>query len=467
MSEKEFEYPTVEELVEGVEEGRKNVSENLEGLGRGLTDEARQKLMVEQNPQLFRTWKGICLENFNFPGMRMLPVIMPGGNRHQYTELALREHDALHAFFKEKHPAETRQPSIWLYEGFIGELAAMFIRYMITDTEAFTYITEPRNYERVINVLAGEEDPEGLRADQLMFRNNRYWKVMDHHHVVNAIAAPIELPMACFSVPFDANPMDELFDGDFLHLDEVKKSFSKQFHEQLRKATELAQKVGYLVYQKDHDLILSFKGIEKFTKLNIGLDRVYPLLPESGEIEVGNKALAVEDWKENYAANVHVSVKRIITLNKYINRGIAQFRAMLRQHPVILADWEEHVKAELMASSHFMKSIYTAQPEYVHELVLSVANEVMTTLYEHGGNIGLDVNDWTVYSYESGGRPTPLVNPEMRFADKLYKRYTDSFIQALYAYLMRSQCPLIKPYTYREIVSTDDGIAVGTVRQVN
>lgn len=441
MSEKEFEYPTVEELVEGVEEDRGNMATLL---GK-LNDKSMQQ--------------------FNFPGMRMLPVILSPQSRSRYTDGVLREHDALLKFFHDKHGDQSIIPSMWVYEGFVGELHAKFVRFSVSDTVNFTYLTEPRNYDRVINVLSGGEDEEGLQVDHLMFRNKRYWQVGHPNGIPMAIAAPIELPMSCYACPFESE-LDSLFDGDFTHLEEIKERFSVKFREYLHKATELAQKVGYLIYEKNHDLILSFKGVDKITKLNIGLDRVYPLLPESGEIEVGDKVLTTNDWKD-YATNIQVSVKRIITLNKYVNRSIEGFRNMLAQHPFILKQWDEHVKTELMASSHFLKVIYSAQPEYVHGLVMEVANEVLTTLHEHGGNIGLDLNDWTVYSYDGIGRPKPLVTPEMKFADKLYKRYTDSFISALYAYLLRCQSPLIKPYTYREVVSVDDGIAVGTVRQVN
>jgi hypothetical protein len=282
---------------------------------------------------------------------------------------------------------------------------------------------------------------------------------------LNVTQAPIELPLSFFPFSFAKDPIDDLFDGDFTQVKEVCERLNEDLRGRLGELNRIALKLADLIPQKDHDLYLSFKGVNGLKEMNVALDRVYPKLPESGEIVLGDEPINIFEWSA-YSKVVQVNVKRISHGTRQINRMFDKYRALINPHPMIQEIFDTNLKEQLMASSHFLNRVYGFSAAYGVKYMEEVANEVISKLNAHGGNIGLDLNEWVVYEYHEEGRPTPIESEELDFKKQILNSYTQSFVDALYGYLLDVQNPYIKPYTYRTVVEGDDGIEVGTIRQV-
>jgi hypothetical protein len=282
---------------------------------------------------------------------------------------------------------------------------------------------------------------------------------------LNVTQAPIELPLSFFPFSFDKDPIDDLFDGDFTQVHEVVARLNEDLRGRLAELNRIAMKLADLIKEKDHDLYLSFKGVNGLKAMNVALDRVYPKLPESGEIVLGDEPINIFEWS-NYSKIVQVNIKRISHGTRQINRMFEKYRALINPHPMIQEIFDTNLKEQLMASSHFLNRVYGFSPTYGVKYMEEVANEVIGKLNAHGGAIGLDLNEWVVYEYHETGRPTPIESEELDFKKQILNSYTQSFVDALYGYLLDVQNPYIKPYTYREVVAGDDGIEIGTIRQV-
>jgi hypothetical protein len=399
---------------------------------------------------------------------QMHPVYLPKGKElHGLAKLTVR---GLLEFFKVKHPEVEGEPIIYTYEGLVKESEVQYFRYQFADGTSYTYAMDKNHVEFFTSNMCGSDytwwaDRENFNADMLevtMFGRTGY-PVQVYPHCVSKL--PIELPIEFFYAA-DVGPMDHLRNGAFIQLDSVITRFRKEFHERLGEVTRLARKVGMLIKNKDHDLYLSFKGVDFMRQINIGFDRVYPLLPESGELELGDVVIDENDWAE-FGRIVQVNVKRIAVAGKHMNKMINRYRDQLDSDEYIQMQFAKELKMQLMASSHFMERIYGFTAQFGMDMVEQVAADVVERLNNKGGNIGLDLNEWAVYQYhDDNSKPTEIVEPGLDFKTNLYNRYTVSFIDALYAYLLNAHHPLIRPYDHREIITEDDGIAIGTIRQV-
>lgn len=427
MSDKEMEYPTVGELVEGIEEDRAAVSEALSG----------DKLWSDTIPRV----EIISPTEFTHPDSNRTP---------EFRELC----DGVFNYFFHKHPEmEGIVPMISLYEGYKGARHVRFVRYDIAEGASFTYVTMEENYKTFLEQAAHH------RFDDIVnvFRNQLLWR-LPHGEFLS----PIELPLHWLGGSM-TNEDDDLTVDELLHLDVVAKKFNTEFDDKVAQATALADRLKDMIPRKDHDLYLTFKGVNDFSAINIGLDRVYPELPESGEVSLGDTAVSEDAWA-TFPEPVKLNVRRLTVMNKQINRMMAKYQARLSSHKVIQEGWRQVVKTRLLASSHFMKAIYVFSAKFGMDWIESTANDILQELHGKGGNIGLDLNEWVVYSYEAPGLPVPLKEEALDFQTKLYKRYTQSFIDALYAFLLGIHSPYIRPYNHREVVDGNDGIPMGSIR---
>ena len=358
--------------------------------------------------------------------------------------------------------------SIYTYHGFMRDTEVTYIRYELPEQTSKTFVIETAFYDRFIEGLLEELSEKGSvnRTIKWSQGQNGCYDMAELGYQTIVSRLPIEYPLdwikADTTIP---SPLDGMTNGDFIELDNTIGSFREEFAKRLSKVTALAMDLKRWVKVKDHDLYLSFKGVENFAKINVGLDRVYPRLPESGEFELGDRAINPDDWKD-YPREVQVIVKRISHATKQINRVIDDARGRVATHPITQKAFADELKIQLMSSSHFMKQIYTFNKVDGRKQLEEAANDIMKKLADHGGNIGLDLNSWIVYNYDVEGRPEAITEGELNFKDHLYNRYTISFVEELYAFLLQTPNPYIKPYNYREVVTEDDGIPLGSIRQV-
>jgi len=349
------------------------------------------------------------------------------------------------------YPADLR---IFRYAGMDGDQEVTWFRFQVGEqSRSFVVLTK-----LIPEFMVAMEGPEPMA-----------WTHQRRHSAkgfnLNVTQAPIELPLSFFPFSFDKDPLDDLFDGDFTQVKEVCERLNEDLRIRLGEINRIALKLADIIGQKDHDLYLSFKGVNGLKEMNVALDRVYPKLPESGEIVLGDEPINIFEWS-GYSKVVQVNVKRISHGTRQINRMFAKYRALVSQHPAIQELFDANLKEQLMASSHFLNRVYGFSAAYGVKYMEEVANDIIGKLNAHGGSIGLDLNEWVVYEYHETGRPTPIEDETLDFKKQILNSYTQSFVDALYGYLLDVPNPYIKPYTYREVVEGDDGIEVGTIRQV-
>jgi len=343
---------------------------------------------------------------------------------------------------------------IFRYLGMDGDQEVTWFRFQV-DEVSRSFVVRSKDIPVFFYEMEGE--------DPMKWTHQR--RHSERGFNLNVTQAPIELPLSFFPLSFSKEPIDELVDGDFTLVKEVCERMNEDLRGRLSELNRIALKLADLVKEKDHDLYLSFKGVNGLKEMNVALDRVYPRLPESGEIVLGDEPINIFEWS-SYSKSVQVNVKRISHGTRQINRMFQKHRDMINPHPMIQEIFDTNLKEQLMASSHFLNRVYGFSPAYGVKYMEEVANEVITKLTAHGGNIGLDLNEWVVYEYHEEGRPTPIENEELDFKKQILNSYTQSFVDAVYGYLLDVQCPYIKPYTYRQVVEGDDGIEVGSIRQV-
>lgn len=343
---------------------------------------------------------------------------------------------------------------IFRYAGMDGDQEVTWFRFQLGDqSRSFVVLTK-----FVPEFLVSMEGP-----DPMVWTHQR--RASAKGFSLNVTQAPIELPLSFFPFSYAKEPIDELYDGDFMQVKEVCERLNEDLRGRLGELNRIALKLADLIPQKDHDLYLSFKGVNGLKQMNVALDRVYPKLPESGEIVLGDEPINIFEWSA-YSKVVQVNVKRISHGTRQINRMFDKYRALINPHQMIQEIFDTNLKEQLMASSHFLNRVYGFSAAYGVKYMEEVANEVIGKLNAHGGSIGLDLNEWVVYEYHTEGRPTPIESEELDFKKQILNSYTQSFVDALYGYLLDVQNPYIRPYTYRTVVEGDDGIEVGSIRQV-
>lgn len=388
---------------------------------------------------------------------------------NELTPQAQREVEGLLKFFYDLVPTKPENLAIYTYPGLVEGEPIRWVRFE-TEHNSTTFCVLELDFPRWISAVLDDETIEWC------LRDNENEALKKRGMYLNVSRAPIELPLHFFWVRFDRHPIDDLYDGDFIALETLSAKLQEKITNKLALATMKANVLVNAEGKKDHDLYLVFKATDNFSALNVTLDKVYPKLPESGEISLGDNPTTLFEWNGK-EKKVLVAVRQINNYCKQINKAIQETRALLNQHPIIQQQFDEKLKVMLFAATHFTKMIYGFSAEYGEALVYEVVNDVLERLtrfdLKHRSDgvakglnwsIGLDLNSWVVWEYTDGKHPVRVTDPEVDFVNTLFNRYTESFIQALYAVLLNTRNPLIKPYDYREVADLSDGIAIGTVR---
>jgi hypothetical protein len=427
----------------------------------GTTDQPQG--YIEPMSNLTRGLDGGLLERLVEGKTLGMQILHPAeGQLDAQTQLVV---DRLLVFYNRVNPNTQEgfgtvvDPTIFTFQGIIGDDEARWIRFQLGD-KSQTYAVLDKDFDKFI---AGIRDD----GDLVWAKGGNYreeWQKKGLH--LNVSKTPIELPLSwMMRSMFNADPMEGLVDGDFTDLDGHVKRLKNKVAENLRDITQRALSLINVDGKRDHDLYLVFKAPDKAMQtLNVSLEKVYPLLPESGEINVGDNPINIFEW--NVDKKSLVTAKQIIVLAKHTNNDIEKTRKLISQHPVIQAEFAQEVKTLMFAASHFTKKLYGCKPEDVEDMVMHVTDNVVRRLTTKGGRIGLDLNSWIVWEYHDDRAPTKVVDPELDFTSLILNRYTESFVEALYSYLLNLGNPFIKPYDYRVKADISDGIEVGSIRRV-
>lgn len=370
------------------------------------------------------------------------------------TPEAQRVNNGMIAFYKDLFKEVPDNLRVFTYLGMAGGEELRWIRFQ-TDTESYTFGTREVDFSRWIDAALEMKDIGWVTA------GNNNQALIDRGMHLNVSKLPIELPLTGYQTQFGKHEMDDLFDGDFKVLEAAQTRLKTFMTAKLREATDKTNVLVNAKNKKDHDLYLVFKAVTGFGHLDVSLEKVYPELPESGGVDLGSNPTTLDDFDDKKVA---VAVKQIYNVGKQINKEIDRTRKLINQHPFVQKEFDQWLKTTLFAAGHFTKLVYGFLAEHNEALVNKAANEVIRALTYKGGNIGLDLNSWITWEYEVGQIPTRCKDPEVDFINILYKKYTDSFVTALYAYLINISNPLIRPYDYRTAADASDGVALGTIR---
>lgn len=377
--------------------------------------------------------------------------------------------DRLLVFFNRANPELANQepfgthidPMILTYQGIIDGDEVKWIRFQLGE-QSRTYAILDREFNTFLQTVRQDPDLRWAKGAN----GREAWHKRQLH--LNVSKAPIELPLAHLMTPWTGHVMDDLVDGDFKALDGHVERLKAKLSENLRDITTKAMALTNSVGKRDHDLYLVFKSTDKAMQtINVSLEKIYPLLPEDGQISVGDNPINIFQW--NIDKKSLVTAKQIIVLGKHCNKDIEKARGLISQHPVIQKAFAEEVKTLMFAASHFTKKLYGCKPEDVDTLVQAVANSMIAVLTRaqkvNEDRLGLDLNSWIVWSYPAEGAPTKAPNAELDFVNKVLNRYTEGFIEALYAFLLNLGNPLIRPYSYKVLADKNDGIELGSIRR--
>lgn len=349
-------------------------------------------------------------------------------------------------------------PAIFMYQGFVCDEEARWIRFQLGD-KCQSFVVPEVNFNKFIASIREDFDMTWI----LSSNGREDWQKKGYH--LNVSKASIELPLSYFFVPPGKREMDDLVDGDFRDLHSLVERLKRKVAENLRDITVKSLGLVNFPYKRDHDMYLAFKARDKDMQvLDVSMEKVYPLLPESGEVSIGDHPINLFEW--NHDKKSLVTAKQIQNLVKQTNREIEKVRGLINQHPIIQEAFKQEVKTIMYAATHFTKKLYGCNPDDVQDQVMKVTNDVVRALTNKGGKIGLDLNSWIVWQYHDDKAPTKATDPELDFVGQILNRYTDSFVEALYAYLLNLGNPYIKPYDYRVKADATDGIELGSIRRV-
>lgn len=375
---------------------------------------------------------------------------------------------ALATFFTTVKPNALATGCVMVYQGFNGDTPVTYIRFERDSVDPITFVLRADSYDRFLQLW--------LKADQSAEakQNAVNWCLEDNvdpgmqsrgnRKFINQCSKTF--PLDWFRTDmFAKHEYDGLVNGDFQLIEDTIKVFDSRFDRYIAIATKQAERVAPKIKHRDHNLVLVFKGNDDLTKLTVGMDKVPPCLPENGEFHLGMRPIDLNDWT-NESNEVIVGIRKVSKVSQWIDQLIEESYKSLPDHPYAQGKFREAVRTRLFASSHFIKELYQMNPSDVKGYVEKVANDIVTALNNHGGNIGLDLNSWKVWQYSDNGMPpVPLVTEELNVRKNVFDIHVDRFMDILRSYLYTLKSPYIRPYANVVLADKSDGIPIGSIRQ--
>ena len=392
------------------------------------------------------------------------------GPKDKYGNTIL-DHDkvsiALFTFFTTVKPSALATGCVMTYRGFLGEREAMFIRYERDHVDPMTFVLREDSYEGFIgDWYRAWFSPEAKqRAIDWAIEPNNDKEFQARGYMKRVCQKGQEFPLSWYWMMEHKHEYDGLLNGDFQLVDDLVDRFTSRFNRFIGIATKLADALAPKMKVRDHNLVLTFKGNKALDGLIIGLDKV-PARLENGEFHLGETPIDLEEWAK-HGNDVLVAARKINKVSNWVEQLLKECRSELPDHPYAKNTFDQAVKKQLLASSHFIKELYQIQASDIKPYVEKVANEIVEALNNKGGNIGLDLNTWYVYQYTNDGMaPVPLVSEGLNFRKTVYDVHTDRFIEILYTYMFGLTNPYIRPYTHKVAADPKDGIQIGSIRQI-
>lgn len=273
-----------------------------------------------------------------------------------------------------------------------------------------------------------------------------------------------QLPRAVFFG--DNNDIDfgELESGDFHRADKaftkvanVLKDVTKQINANLKLIAADPR------LKKDHDLIFTYL-VDKDTQLvRPTLDKVYPKLPAGGEMVLEQRPVVIDEWKD-YPGLTMTAITTMVGSVSRLNQAINEFLLHGEQHPILKQYVTDIMKAASIQITNAWQPVYTFKAEDGQAVIDEVANQLLTELAALPGVPGMDLNSWETYDYTD--RENPVKIETVDYYKSIACAYTESFMKALYEYLLGLQNPLFRPYSrIQKVDEADVGEhAIGSMR---
>lgn len=346
---------------------------------------------------------------------------------------------------------------VYTYQGMEKGTELTNLRFQVND-QSFTFIMLASNFERFLDAVLEEESMEWcFRAN-----NNPALQSRDCWLNLSRVNPTTDIPLHWLTTPdLVKDPFGDVTQEDFITYGNALGRLDKTINEHVKEAIGKTNTFVVDNVKRDHDLYIVFRAVDDYQSLAVNIEQVYPVLPESGLIDLGNNPLA--NWvNDNKASNL--AFKKIQVIAKHVNRDINVVKDMVKDKPYFADDFKQWIKTKLLATSHFSKDVYRFEMEGDEALVNKVANDIVRKLTYKGGNIGLDLNSWVVWSYEQGKAPVKVTDEELDFLNILQSKYTESFVMALYNFLINLGNPYIRPYNHQVPADAKDGIEVGSIR---
>ncbi|EJI5696466.1 hypothetical protein NFI00_000169 [Salmonella enterica] len=387
-------------------------------------------------------------------------------------ELAL-----LNKFFARRYPDHEGTPvKVYVYPSFKRPVEMKVVRYVLADGSAVSYNLPAGLYEIFKNKIREERwdwmvRPNGIKELQnySVGREERYQSLGNRHiinnYLMNVNLASYTLPESVFTQEEPlANAFEGLHSGDFHHIDlrfqKVANITTDTIRQIRANLTLIANDMNTV---KDHDLYFGFFIDKDNFKLAPALSRIEPHLPEGGTFTLEQQPLNPADFA--YLTSLgQTAIETIQRAVDRLNQAIQGFFKEADRHPLLLAHAEDMITTTFVMLTQAGHMVYTFTYEGGKTMVDALANDILDRLSKLDGVVGLDINSWRVWDYTNPADPV-RVN-ELDFESEIYNRYTDSFVTALYGYLITLTTPLLRPYSRREAVAPEHvkDHAIGSIR---
>lgn len=387
------------------------------------------------------------------------------------TELAL-----LKKFFARRWPNKGEPVKVYVYPSFKRPVDMKVVRYVLADDTAISY-NLPGGLYKIFKSKIREERwdwmvrPNGIKELQnfTVGREERYQSFYNpnliNHYLMNVNLAPYTLPEAAFVTESSlATAFEGLNSGDIHHIDLRFKKVANITTDVIRQIrANLALISNDLNTVKDHDLYFGFFINKDTFELSPSLSRIEPMLPEGGTFVLEQQPLNPADFAYLGALG-QTGITTISNAVNRLNQAIKGFLVEADRHPLLLEYAEDLITQTFVMLTQAGHMVYTFTYEGGKEKIDNLANDILGRLAGLPGVVGLDINSWRVWDYTNINEPVRLTEPD--FEGEIFNRYTDSFVTALYNYLITLQTPLLRPYSRREAVAPEKvgEHAVGSIR---